>query len=58
MNDVSTVPAVVPGAAETGAASPSVMVVNHPLVQHKVTLARSEETTTTSAAWCAKSASF
>ena len=39
MNAVNELPAVV-------AATPPVLVVNHPLVQHKVTLARSEETTT------------
>ncbi len=46
MNDLS---AVAPTAASAYASPPGacpVMVVNHPLVQHKVTLARSEETTT------------
>jgi uracil phosphoribosyltransferase len=47
MNDLPAAAA----AAETyvnpdKATSPSVMVVNHPLVQHKVTLVRSEDTTT------------
>lgn len=39
MNAVNELPAVV-------AATPPVLVVNHPLVQHKVTLARNAETTT------------
>ncbi|MGH8783951.1 MAG: uracil phosphoribosyltransferase [Cupriavidus necator] len=45
MNDMSAVPAVDPLDADA-AGLPGVLVVNHPLVQHKVTLARSEETTT------------
>jgi len=39
MNDISSVP-------NRQQAASNVLVVNHPLVQHKVTLARSEETTT------------
>ncbi|QET06217.1 MULTISPECIES: uracil phosphoribosyltransferase [Cupriavidus] len=48
MTDLSAVPTAVEAFAETTASalSPSVLVVNHPLVQHKVTLVRSEETTT------------
>lgn len=53
MNDMSAVPAAVPTAVPSVAARdddaagmPGVLVVDHPLVQHKVTLVRSEETTT------------
>ncbi|AEI80552.1 Uracil phosphoribosyltransferase [compost metagenome] len=45
MNDMSAVPAVDPLDADA-AGLPGVLVVDHPLVQHKVTLVRSEETTT------------
>lgn len=45
MNDMSAVPAVDPLDANA-AGVPGVLVVDHPLVQHKVTLVRSEETTT------------
>ncbi|WP_354674209.1 uracil phosphoribosyltransferase [Cupriavidus alkaliphilus] len=48
MNDMTAVPAVesgVPDPADLASLS-GVMVVDHPLVQHKVTLVRSEETTT------------
>ncbi|QQX86333.1 uracil phosphoribosyltransferase [Cupriavidus necator] len=45
MNDMSAVPAVDPLDADA-AGVPGVLVVDHPLVQHKVTLVRSEETTT------------
>ncbi|UDM53029.1 uracil phosphoribosyltransferase [Cupriavidus sp. MP-37] len=48
MNDMSAVPAVEPGVPDPAdpASLSGVMVVDHPLVQHKVTLVRSEETTT------------
>lgn len=49
MNDMSAVPADVAAVADTAAdpaGVPGVLVVDHPLVQHKVTLVRSEETTT------------
>ncbi|SCB30273.1 MULTISPECIES: uracil phosphoribosyltransferase [Cupriavidus] len=48
MNDMTAVPAVEPGGPDPAdlAGLSGVMVVDHPLVQHKVTLARSEETTT------------
>jgi len=47
MNDLSAVPSAEETFAETESTpSAMVLVVNHPLVQHKVTLARSEETTT------------
>ena len=46
MNDMSAVPVAPAAAANAPVAAASVMVVVHPLVQHKVTLARSEETTT------------
>ncbi|CAG2135160.1 Uracil phosphoribosyltransferase [Cupriavidus yeoncheonensis] len=46
MNDVSAVPVAPAEAASAPAVTASVLVVDHPLVQHKVTLARSEETTT------------
>ncbi|PZX34582.1 uracil phosphoribosyltransferase [Cupriavidus phytorum] len=48
MNDMTAVPAVearAPDPADPASLS-GVMVVDHPLVQHKVTLVRSEETTT------------
>ena len=45
MNDMSAVPAVDPLDADA-AGLPGVLVVDHPLVQHKVTLVRSEDTTT------------
>ncbi len=48
MNDMTAVPAVearTPDPADPASLS-GVMVVDHPLVQHKVTLVRSEETTT------------
>ncbi|WP_373377016.1 uracil phosphoribosyltransferase [Cupriavidus nantongensis] len=48
MNDMTAVPAVearAPDPADLASLS-GVMVVDHPLVQHKVTLVRSEETTT------------
>jgi uracil phosphoribosyltransferase len=46
MNDMSAVPVAPAAAANAPVAAASVLVVDHPLVQHKVTLARSEETTT------------
>jgi uracil phosphoribosyltransferase len=46
MNDVSAVPVAPAEAANAPAIIATVLVVDHPLVQHKVTLARSEETTT------------
>lgn len=46
MNDVSAVPVAPAEAANAPAVTAPVLVVDHPLVQHKVTLARSEETTT------------
>ncbi|MBB3007730.1 uracil phosphoribosyltransferase [Cupriavidus alkaliphilus] len=48
MNDMTAVPAVEPGVPDPAdlASLSGVMVVDHPLVQHKVTLVRSEETTT------------
>ena len=44
MNDLSAVPPVFSSAVS--GLMPRVLVVDHPLVQHKVTLVRSEETTT------------
>jgi len=46
MNDLSAVSDVHVAAASAQGTAGSVLVVDHPLVQHKVTLARSEETTT------------
>lgn len=46
MSDMSAVPVAPAVAAKAPAITASVLVVDHPLVQHKVTLARSEETTT------------
>lgn len=46
MNDLSAVPSTSLTADAALDAMPPVLVVNHPLVQHKVTLVRSEDTTT------------